>query len=221
MEGGNSGGGDRACRYDLRSNKTWTLKRTAGAQVLETPSSPKRIKENSKSLEFEKLCREYVEIALKFFNKAKHAKKVGEYELVEVGDFSGFDRGMEGFWYHTNFKANPKNAPEAEAELFFAELNDRYPQLVKCVKCCILGPIDSDSKGCKACEKFFLKLCHPQDGFHIGFPPHLIANRPTKSGWVRILLRPSPLLRVLALDLMLAKHSTAIASRLIFLVEYE
>ncbi|KAJ8435698.1 hypothetical protein Cgig2_027288 [Carnegiea gigantea] len=87
------------------------------------------IKENPKSLELKKLHRKYVEIAMKFFNKSKQAKKanlyfsVGEYEIVEVGDVSDFDRGMEGSWYHTNFKAKPKNAHEAEAELFFAELN--------------------------------------------------------------------------------------------------
>ena len=68
--------------------------------------------------------------------------QVGEYELVEVGDVSGFPRGMEGYWYHTNFKAKPKNAPEAESELFFAELKKCYAQSVRCVKCCILGPMD-------------------------------------------------------------------------------
>ncbi|KAJ8434746.1 hypothetical protein Cgig2_001949 [Carnegiea gigantea] len=234
IEGGSSGGGDRASCYDLRSNKARTLKRAAGAQVLETPSSLKRakemeavsmkgahydmrfhapdysIKENPESLEFEKLCREYVEIALKFFNKSKQAKKVGEYELVEVGDVSGFDRGMEGFWYHTNFKAKPKNASEAEAELFFAELNHRYPQRVKCVKCCILGPIDSamDVKLAKSSFRNFATL-------RMDFT---LAKKHGHSPRLH-LLGPSPLLRVLALDLMLAKHSTAIASHLVFPLE--
>jgi len=45
--------------------------------------------------------------------------------------------------------------------------------------------VNSGTRGCKACEKFFPKLGHPQDGFHIGFPPHLVAYRPTDKGGCR------------------------------------
>uniref|UniRef100_A0A7C8ZQS8 DUF3615 domain-containing protein n=1 Tax=Opuntia streptacantha TaxID=393608 RepID=A0A7C8ZQS8_OPUST len=209
MSGENRRGGDHDSRYALRSNKTPTLKRNSVEQVPESSSRSKRAKEmealfvkeagydtrfhapppcnkeNPRSLEFEKLCRKYVEAALKSFNKSKKAKKVGEYELVEVGDVSGCQRGMEGYWYHTNFKDKPKNAPEAESELFFAELKKCYAQSVRCVKCCILGPMDGGTRGCKACEKFFPKLGHPQDGFHIGFPSHRVAYRPTDKGACR------------------------------------
>lgn len=50
-----------------------------------------------------------------------------------------------------------------------------------CILILLLLLVNSASKGCKACEKFFPKLYHPQDGFHIGFSPHLVGHRPTNN----------------------------------------
>lgn len=92
---------------------------------------------------------------------------------MEIRDVCTFMRGMEGVWHHANFKAKPKNAPNAESKVFFAELNYQYPGSLKCIKCCILGNLDFGSWGCTACEKFYLKLPHPQHGFHVGYLPYI------------------------------------------------
>lgn len=136
-----------------------------------------RVTEEGKQA-YHKKCRECAETALKFLNKSKEAKKVGGYELVEAVGMNLFTRGVEGFWHHANFMAKPKNAPEDEPNMFFAELNHRYRGRLKCIKCCSLGTLDYGSQGCKACELYYPKLRHPQNGFHIGFPGYAIRFLP-------------------------------------------
>ncbi|KAL9263795.1 hypothetical protein AKJ16_DCAP06333 [Drosera capensis] len=99
----------------------------------------------------------YARIALKHFNEENVAQGGVEYELVdkEEKDFR-FSR-QRNRWIHVNFKAKPKNAPDADAVLFFGEV--QVPMGGDVIKCCVLNSGDPQGS-CIGC-----RVIHPPSGF--------------------------------------------------------
>lgn len=128
------------------------------------PLTGRRLRNHLNS--FQGLLLDYAKKALDSYNKGLQLPR---YILVETLGMEGCALAC-GIVYHLNFKARPKDNPDAPREHFFAEVVINCRGLkVKETHCYIMGtespePATVGRKACKLCRKIY----HPRGNKFIG-----------------------------------------------------